>query len=182
VSISESELKVLMLQSLDGDAASYRRLLTELRDRLHAYFHRRLPSDHARAEDLVQETLMAIHEKRTTFDRDQLVTAWVYAIARYKLFDHFRRAGRARFRAIEHDDEFAVEDESAAADARRDLARGLADLSERIRDLVISVKLHEEPIADVARRTGMSESAVKVAVHRGFRKLAARLGSEGEGS
>ncbi len=73
-----------MLRSLDGDASAYRRLLEALRARLAVYFERRLWSNRAQAEDLVQETLIAIHTKRATFDREQLVTAWAYAIARYK--------------------------------------------------------------------------------------------------
>jgi RNA polymerase sigma-70 factor (ECF subfamily) len=182
VSLSESELKALMLRSLDGDAAAYRRLLVGLRERLGVYFGRRLRSDPAQTEDLVQETLMAVHAKRATFDRSQLVTAWIYAIARYKLVDHYRRTGRGRLVPFEHEDQFAVEDESAAADARRDIARGLDALPARTRDLVASVKLRDEPIADVARRAGMSEGAVKVAVHRGFQKLAAILRGTGEGS
>ena len=127
----------------------------------------------------MQETLIAIHAKRASYDRAQPLTAWVYAIARYKLVDHYRRAGRRTFTSIE-DDELFVPDESAAADARADLVRGLSHLAPRARDLVVSVKLNDEPVAEVARRTGMSESAVKVAVHRGFRKLAARLRGEGE--
>lgn len=179
MSLSEPELKALMLRSLDGDAAAYRRLLAALRDRLGVYFARRLASDASQAEDLVQETLMAIHAKRATFDRGQLVTPWAYAIARYKLIDHLRRAGRARFRPFEHDDEFALEDESGAADARRDVEQGLQALPERGRELLVAVKLNEEPVAEVAQRTGMSESAVKVAVHRSFLKLAARLRGSG---
>ena len=182
MSLSEPELKALMLRSLDGDATAYRRLLAELRRRLALYFGRRLAEDAAQAEDLVQETLMAIHAKRATYDRSQPVTPWAYAIARYKLIDHLRRAGRGRFRPIDRDDEFAVEDESGAADARRDVERGLAALSPRDRDLVASVKLNEESIADVAGRTGLSEGAVKVAVHRGFMKLAARLRGSGGGA
>ncbi len=176
---SEPELKALMLLALDGDGAAYRRLLEALRARLEAYFHRRLQADPAHTEDLVQETLIAIHAKRATFDRDQPLTAWVYAIARYKLVDHYRRSGRRRFTPIE-DEALFVDDESAAADARHDLAYGLAALPERTRELVVSVKLNEEPVADIARRTGLSESAVKVAVHRGFRKLAARLREAGD--
>ena len=178
MTLSESELKALMLRSLDGDAAAYRRLLTGLQSRLEIYFRRRLQSDPAQAEDLVQETLMTIHAKRGTFDTSQVLTSWTYAIARYKLVDHFRRTGRARFTPIDDEDDLSVDDESAAADARRDIAYGLAGLPERTRDLVASVKLNEEPIADVALRTGMSEGAVKVAVHRGFQKLAARLRGE----
>ena len=180
---SEPELKALMLLALDGDAAAYRQLLDGLRERLDAYFGRRLQADPAHREDLVQETLIAIHAKRATFDRDQPLTAWVYAIARYKLVDHYRRSGKRRFTPVEDEAGLFVADESAAAEARHDLAYGLAGLPARARDLVVSVKLNEEPIADVARRTGLSESAVKVAVHRGFQKLAARLrGDSGEGA
>jgi RNA polymerase sigma-70 factor, ECF subfamily len=180
LSLSEPELKALMLRSLKGDADAYRRLLAALRDRLRVYFGRRLRDDEAQAEDLVQETLMAIHAKRATFDREQLVTAWAYAIAHYKLIDHLRRTSRGRFQPL--DDDFAAEDESAAIEARRDIEAGLAELPARTRDLLIRVKLREEPVADVARGAGMSESAVKVAVHRGFRKLAARLRGKDGGS
>ena len=179
---SEPELKALMQAALTGDAPAYRRLLEALRVRLRAYFSRRLRADPMQTEDLVQETLIAIHAKRATYDASQPLTAWVYAIARYKLIDHYRRAGRRSFTPIEDEDGLFVADESAAANARADIARGLSHLAPRARDLVVSVKLNEEPVADVARRTGMSESAVKVAVHRGFQKLAARLRGEGEPS
>lgn len=175
MSLTEIELKALMLRSLDGDAVAYRRLLSALSERLGTYFERRLGADPSESEDLVQETLMAIHTKRATFDRSQLLTPWAYAIARYKLIDHYRRGGRHRFTPLEDDGSLFVDDDSAAIEARHDIARGLAGLSPGTRDLVVRVKLHEEPVADVARRAGMSESAVKVAVHRGFRKLAARL-------
>ena len=171
-----------MERSLEGDSSAYRRLLEALRDRLAAYFGRRLGADPSAAEDLVQETLMAIHAKRATFDRQQLVTAWTYAIARYKLVDHFRRTGRGRFAPLA-DDDFAAPDDFSAVEARQDIRRGMAELPDRARDLVAAVKLQEESVADVARRTGMSETAVKVAVHRGFRKLAERLrGRQGGGA
>ncbi len=168
-----------MLRSLDGDAIAYRRLLDDLRVGLIAYFGRRLRAEPMYTEDLVQETLIAIHKKRATFDREQLATPWVYAIARYKLVDHYRRTGRRSFTPIEDEDGLFTPDESAASDARHDIGRALADLPARTRDLVVSVKLNEEPVSDVARRTGMSESAVKVAVHRGFQKLAAGLRGHG---
>lgn len=179
MSLNEPELKALMLQALDGDAPAYRRLLIELRARLQTYFARRLQGRPGDMEDLVQDALIAIHDKRATFDRAQPVTAWVYAIARYKLIDHYRRIGRRVFVPV--DDEglhLSVEDESAAVEARHDIARGMAGLPDRAQDLVRSVKLEDESIADVAARTGMSEGAVKVAVHRAFQKLGARLRGE----
>ena len=179
MTLSEPELKALMLASLDGDATAYRRLLEGLRSRLDRYFGQRLRSDPANVEDLVQETLVAIHAKRATFDRAQPVTAWAYAIARYKLIDHYRRSGARTFVPIEDGDAFAADDH-AAADARHDVAYGLDGLPRHARDLVVSVKMRDEPVADVALRTGMSQGAVKVAVHRAFQKLKVRLqGPEG---
>jgi RNA polymerase sigma-70 factor (ECF subfamily) len=182
VDTAEPDLKALMLRARDGDAAAYRLLLTGLRDRLRVYFARRLAADPAQAEDLVQETLMAIHAKRATYDPGQPVTPWVYAIARYKLIDHFRRTRPGRWRAIAHDDEFAIDDDSATVETRHDLERGLSQLSPATRDLVERVKLREEPVAEVARRAGMSESAVKVAVHRAVARLSARFRSGGGGA
>ncbi len=126
----------------------------------------------------MQETLIAIHTKRATFDGDQLVSAWVYAMRAIQADRPLSTRWPPRFHTIDDEPDLFVNDESAAADARHDLGRGLAALPERTRDLVVSVKLNEEPVADVARRTGMSESAVKVAVHRGFQKLSARLRGE----
>ncbi len=175
MTLAEPDLKRWLLAGLDGDAVAYRRLLEALRRGLTPFFRRRMGRDVGEVEDLVQETLIAVHAKRATFDRSQSVSAWVYAIARYKLIDHYRRSGRRVHVPLEEAGELWVADESAAVDARRDIERGLADLPERARDLVRSVKLQEVPVAEVAARTGMSEGAVKVAVHRGFVRLAARM-------
>src|SRR5580698_5145008 len=85
-----------MLRGLGGDAAAHAELLGALSPYLRAYFARRLGPDASEAEDLVQETLLAIHLKRGTYDRAQRFTPWAYAIGRYKLLDHFRRRGSRR--------------------------------------------------------------------------------------
>src|SRR5258708_20892595 len=99
ISSGEPELRALMLAGLDGDEASHKSLLTKLSTYLRAYFKGQLtrvgrgPSD---AEDLVQETLIALHLRRHTFDRSQPLTPWVYAIARYRLVDYLRRTQAAK--------------------------------------------------------------------------------------
>src|ERR1700722_13420027 len=81
-----------MMAALAGDGVAYRGLLAALGTLLRRYFVRRLGShDAASAEDLVQETLIAIHTRRATYNTTQPFTAWLYAVARYKLADHFRR-------------------------------------------------------------------------------------------
>src|SRR5207253_10706291 len=98
---AEVRLKALMSAALGGDAQAYRQLLVEVGADLRAYDVRRLTGQ-ADVEDLVQETLIAMHTRRSTYDVSQPLTSWLHAIARYKLIDHFRRAGRRR--AVSLDD------------------------------------------------------------------------------
>jgi RNA polymerase sigma-70 factor (ECF subfamily) len=91
---NEGELRALMGASLSGDPAAYRTLLSQLSATLRAYYKGRLARigrSATEAEDLTQETLMAIHTRRHTYDPTELLMPWVYAIARYKLIDHLRR-------------------------------------------------------------------------------------------
>lgn len=128
-------------------------------------------------EDLVQETLLAVHNYRHTYDPEQPLTAWIHAIARYKLVDMVRRrAGREALNDPLDDqgDVLAVSD-ADAADARRDIATLLGQLSENQRKAIQYVKLEGVSVSEAARMTGMSESAVKVSVHRGLKALAAKL-------
>ena len=177
---SEAELKTLMVAALEGDGRAYRALLGDLRVRLDGYFGRRLRRGSPEAEDLVQDTLIAIHGRRETFDRTQPLMPWAYAIARYKLIDHHRRSGRRVSVPLEDAAaELSVADESAAVHARSDVEKALAALPERTRLLVRGLKLEELSTAQVAERAGMSEGAVKVAMHRGLKAMAARLGGRG---
>jgi RNA polymerase sigma-70 factor, ECF subfamily len=164
-----------MLAGLAGDAPAYRALLEILQRQLSAYFRRRLGALGAETDDLVQESLIAIHTRRGTYDLAQPFTAWAYAIAHHKLVDHFRRRGRARNFPIEDGSALFVEDESASVDARHDLEKALVTLPAATRELIRDIKLREFTNAEAAAARGMTETAVKVAVHRGLRKLAAVL-------
>lgn len=177
----EHHLKSLMLRGLDGDAAAWRMLLSQMGRHLRAYFGRRLADGGADAEDLVQETLIAIHAKRATWDPSQPFTAWAWAIARYKLVDHFRRQGRRRHVPIDDAaaDLFAEETAEEGA-VRHDLRRVLSILPERQRRLIEEVKVGGASIAEAAARHGFTETAAKVSIHRGMKKLSASVGADGE--
>jgi len=168
-------LKTLMLAALAGDAAAYGKLLSALTPHLRAYFGRRL-GQVAETEDLVQETLIAIHTKRASFDPSQPFTVWLHAIARYKLIDHFRRSRVRRTLPLEHADSVTDDSDARAAEAVRDIEHLLAKLPAGKRDLIRQVKLHGRSTADVAASTGLTESAVKVGVHRALKALAKLLG------
>jgi RNA polymerase sigma-70 factor (ECF subfamily) len=175
----EPRLRRLMLAGLAGEAGPYRRLLDELSGLLRAYYGRRCPPG-LDAEDLVQETLIAVHTRRSTYDPGQPFTAWAYAIARYKLIDALRR-GRAHLRAPMEDADalFTPTGATGSADAAmaaRDLERVMADLPERTRDLIRETKLAGLSTREAAERHGMTETAVKVAIHRGLKSLGGKYG------
>jgi len=167
----EARLKEWMLASLAGDGAAYRMLLSALTRHLRAYYARRL-THKADAEDLVQETLIAIHTKRASYDPALPFTAWLHAIARYKLIDHFRKAGVRRTLPLEDAASVMADGDSEAAEAARDVEQLLAKLPENRRALIRHVKLDGLSTAEAAAKTGLTESAVKVGVHRSLRKLA----------
>jgi RNA polymerase sigma-70 factor (ECF subfamily) len=178
----EPALKTLMLAGLDGDAAAHKALLTRLSVRLRAYFRGQLarigkaPTD---AEDLLQETLIALHTRRHTYDRSQLLTPWVYAIARYRLVDYLRRTkASTRDVPVEEAAELSADDDATAVESRLDLQKLMAQLAPKTRCAIQMVKLDGLSVREAAKRSGMSESAIKVSVHRGLRTLSLLVSKE----
>lgn len=170
----------MLVRGLAGDAAAYHECLKALSAHLRAFLRRRLSRLPDDVEDLVQETLLAIHNQRHTYDADQPLTAWVHAIARYKLVDLLRRraAKEALHDPLDDDTEVFAASDDDAADARRDLVVLLNQLPPRQRLPIVHMKLEGRSVTETARLTGMSESAVKVGVHRGLRALAAMIRNE----
>jgi RNA polymerase sigma-70 factor (ECF subfamily) len=174
---AETQYRDWMLAGLAGDAAAYRKLLSALTGHLRAYFARRVGQ--ATAEDLVQESLIAMHSRRATYDPAQPFTAWVYGIARYKLIDEYRREKRRAVVPLDEAPDLFAHDETEEALARRDVNKLLARLPEAKRKLVQDVKLDGQSVADTAAASGLSESAVKVTVHRALKSLNSDLDKEG---
>ena len=181
MSAREDRLKSLLVEGLAGDATAYRTFLKELSAHLRAFLRGRLSRLPEEVEDIVQETLLAVHNQRHTYDPGQPLTAWIHAIARYKLIDvlHRRTGSEALNEPLDDEIEvFAASDTDADA-ARRDLATLLEQLPDRQRLPIIHMKLEGRSVVEAAQLTGMSEAAVKVGVHRGLRALAALIRGEG---
>jgi RNA polymerase sigma-70 factor (ECF subfamily) len=171
----EAELRPLMLKALDGDGPAYRRLLAELDVHLRRYFGRRLGSAASAVEDLAQETLMAIHTRRMTYDRAEPLTPWVFAIARYKLIDHFRRQRLRHTVPLEAEDALFAADAEPDVTARIDVDRMLGSLPAASGELIRKTRLEDASVAEAAAAAGISETAAKVRIHRGLKALMARV-------
>jgi RNA polymerase sigma-70 factor, ECF subfamily len=175
----EAELAPLWKRAQAGDEAAYREALEAIAARLRGYFARRLLSVPHEVEDLVQETLLALHLRRGTHDAELPVSNWVYAIARHKLVDLWRR--RSRREALHEPlDEtaslhFPLREELPA---RRDLEVLLGTLPEAQRLAIRLIKIEGLSVAEASQRSGVTVSALKVRVHRGLKRLAGRMRKE----
>ena len=158
-----------------GDSEAYRRLLGLVAVWLRPIVRRGLATagrGPEESEDIVQETLLALHLKRDTWDAAQPLEPWLRAIARYKLVDHLRRRGlHGTLDLADFSDSLQAAtpaDPAPAIDSRR----LLATLPERQRRIVEAISIEGRRSAEVARALGMSEGAVRVALHRALRALA----------
>lgn len=165
-----------MRSALDGDAVAYRRLLEALTPVLRSAAQRgfaRAGMGSADVEDVVQEALLAIHLKRHTWDRTQPLMPWVVTIARHKLIDAMRRRGRRTELPVEDFAEILPTPPVRDPAEARDVDRLLEGLGPRQREIVRSISVEDQSISMTARRLEMSEGAVRVALHRGLKTLAA---------
>jgi len=156
---------------IEGDAAAYRRFLDALLDLLRSYFRHRLSTSED-VEDLVQEAVLAVHKRRHTFSGQVPITAWIHAIARYKLMDWLREHVSERHERDEWNDDAGPScDGHRVWEARHDVQRLLTALPEKQRLAILHVRIWGSSVREAAQRMGISEADVKVSVHRGLRAL-----------
>ena len=163
----EATLARLMVMSQNGDRKAYATLLDECQHWLRRYYSRRIHP--AQLDDLVQETLMALHRKLATWDPERAFLPWLAAIARYRWVDHLRRIYRAD--ECELNTEFSGQDGEPAIAARISIDRLLSLLPDAQARAIALVKINGLSIAEASAETGQSESLVKVNIHRGLKKL-----------
>ena len=163
-----------MRKAQDGDREAYEALLHEVTAYLTIFVRKRLTEPDG-VDDVVQETLISIHLNRHTYDPSRSFGSWMNAIALHRLIDLMRK--RRRVRAREHLGSSESEHVPTAVDsapgqaAFQGLQRALASLSGKQRQVIQLLKWEGFSVREVAERTGMSESSVKVTAHRGYRLL-----------
>jgi RNA polymerase sigma-70 factor, ECF subfamily len=170
----EGQLKSLFIQSLEGDQAAYREFLSKLSLLLQGYVRRQLArlnrADHD-VEDIVQEVLLAIHNRRHTYDRVVPVTAWAHGIARYKLIDFLRISERFKQNVSLDEVEEIIDDDHIRIQTAFDVRRLITALPDRMRASITHTKIEGYSVAETAAKTGATETSVKVNIHRGLKTL-----------
>lgn len=177
LALLEDQLRSLFLQGLAGDSRAYKTFLDRMSAHLRAFVRRRLSFYPDEVEDVVQEALLAIHNQRHTYAQDRPVTAWVQAIARYKLIDFLRRqnAHDVMHEPFNEASDLFMATDSQVQEAQRDLDQLLETLPDKQRLPIMYVKVEGLSVAEAALRTGLSVSAVKIGIHRGLKALAHKI-------
>ena len=173
----EAELSRLLRAAIAGDERAYADFLHRTAALVRGFARRKIVQGGVDPEDVVQETLLAIHVKRHTWREDAPVLPWVYAIARFKLIDAFRRRGRRVEVDIDEIAETFAEPEAETV-SERDINRVLDSLSPAQRSVVSAVSVEGRSIGETAAKFGISETAVRVSLHRGLAAIARRFGRE----
>jgi RNA polymerase sigma-70 factor (ECF subfamily) len=178
----ERQAAGLMVRAQSGDRVAYADLLVLLTSAARRYV-RGSAGAVAWVDDVVQETLVSVHTARHTYDAARPFAPWFYAIAKRRMIDVLRRERRVGARELGTDDLSAVsQPEETAASIDVDAIRAaVRALPERQREVVSALKLKDESVREISARLGMTETAVKVTAHRGYKALRRMLGKRDEG-
>lgn len=171
----EDELACLLRAALKGDENAYDQFLRNVASLVRGYARRNIAYGSVDAEDIVQETLLAIHTKRHTWQPERPVLPWISAIARFKLIDAFRRVGQRTDIKLDDIMETVAAPEKEAAMAW-EVTRVLDALTPGQRHVVLAISVEGNSIAQTAKNLEMSEAAVRVALHRGLAAISRKFG------
>lgn len=178
---TEARLSDLMKAAQEGDRQAYETLLTEVAILVRGFARKRLPQWES-VEDVVQETLLSVHQHRHTYDPRRSFSGWIYAIAYHRLIDFVRKQKRKNEREVSELKDFEeVIDQTTHHDTGglfHLLHQALSKLSSRQQTIVRMLKFDELSVKEIATKTGMSESLVKVTAHRSYKNLRKLLGRQ----
>ncbi len=175
----ETRWAALMASAQKGSEVDYRQLLSELSEAIKHYLFSRIGRQHF-IEDCVQESLIAIHQARHSYDPRRRFRPWLFAIVRHKAIDTLRRQRGQQ--------QLDRQQEVLQTDPQQDTDRKIEDYITHGRLMACLTPEHREALtltkfiglsnAEAATRLSISESAVKVRVHRAIGNLTRLMEAE----
>lgn len=168
----------LLRQANNGHRDAYIAFLKQVAPVLRGVIQARSGGRHEDCEDILQNVLIAIHEKRHTWRENEPVSAWLYAIARYKTIDALRKSGRSRTTAFDGEEAQVVDDNVIDPTAARDLDVLLTRLDDTSAAIVRQIKLQGLTAEEVGAQLNMTPGAVRVALHRAMTRLSAAVAED----
>jgi RNA polymerase sigma-70 factor (ECF subfamily) len=167
---------------VDGDSGALRELHARHRDRIFLFLTR-LTRNPSLAEEIVNEVFLTVWRRASEFEGRSRVSTWLAGIARHKGMSALKRRAEVQ---LADDFAMSIEDPSdnAAATMEKDdrrivLRQCLAKLPPAQREVIDLFYFQDEPIQDVARRTGVATSTVKTRMFYARTRMAELLKEAG---
>ena len=161
-----------------GDKAAYTRLLRDTIPYIRTVVMPGLANADW-ADDIVQEVLISVHKSLKTYDPALPFKPWLTAVAKFRRTDFLRRhySARGHRQSSLEDPAFLSQHvtDDAMAGEWKDMEAALARLPKKQRTVLELMKIQGLTAQEVANKTGMSVSAVKVSVHRSMHRLKAMV-------
>ncbi|NNE38984.1 MAG: sigma-70 family RNA polymerase sigma factor [Gammaproteobacteria bacterium] len=175
---NEDSLSSLMYRAQQGDNHAYSVLFTKVTPMLRSFISQKIsnPDD---MEDIVQEILISLHKAGHTYDANRPFEVWMYTIARYRLNDHLR----AYYKNMSLKEKIQVEyqhftgdlDVTPDMEIDESINELIDALPEKQKLIVTMMKVEGYTAKETAEKLNMTETAVKVAAHRVYKKLAEQI-------
>jgi RNA polymerase sigma-70 factor (ECF subfamily) len=166
-----------MRRAQKGDENCYPTLLEELGDVIAAYLRSRFGPIEL-IEDCVQESLIAIHSARHTYDTKRLFRPWFFAIVRNRTIDLLR--SQKSYQSMLEKNASGQLDIILGTPVEDEVNKSMvfAALAPAYRDVLLLTKVAGYTTSETAKTLGISENVVRVRVHRGINATRKILQSE----
>ena len=140
---------------------------------------RRLTSDAGVAEEILQETWLAVWQCAGSFRADSSARGWLYGVARRQAHNRLRRATLVEVDLDEAadvaDQACSVEDRVLAEAEQESLAAAITELPEHLREVLVLVLAEDLSYQEVSTVLGIPVGTVKSRMSHARRRLNARL-------
>jgi RNA polymerase sigma-70 factor (ECF subfamily) len=179
--LEDEELRGWMVEYQAGRLDAFDRVYAAVAAPLRRYLTS-LTRSASEAQDLLQEAFLQIHRSRRTYDANQPVRPWVFAIARHVYLMSLRSARRRPVRATEPVEgvDVPVPPEVDGLADRLALRAAVARIGADRREAMLLHHVWGFRFREVGAIQGITESAAKLRSSRAMAELRRILGETGE--
>lgn len=174
----EQSWETLAINAQKGDKRAYHDLLKEISP----FIRQRLAGKLANndwVEEIVQDVLISVHKSLSSYNEDRPFKPWLNAIIQFRKTDFLRKHYRQKNLiedSLDHTETFENNVTNPAYSGElKDIEAAIDSLPEKQKGLFKMLKMEGYSIKETAGVMKMSESAVKVAIHRITKNLQKKL-------
>ncbi len=169
IEMKKEEELTLIKRIIDGEESLFNRFVIEYSPRVLSVV-RGVLNNREDAEEIAQDVFVKAYFSLKSFRGDCSFSTWLYRIA-YNMAISKIRQKKSSFIQIDNlpipDDRISASEKvSEQEDLQKQLNILLEELLPSDRFMILSFYMHQKSIAEIAEITGMSESNVKVRLHR----------------